>query len=414
MRRLTLLAALLASTSVAGCAHAGVHGHGHAVSNACTGQPAGVVALGLCPVAISKSTNGARGATVNVSAYSLPAGWSYSAGTLNSDITGSGTNVNLIDNALKGGFYYSGNGTHTLTDFAITSNGTGFPFTTGETSGGSITGNTNLDAEHGSFDGTGMVASGTTMIQPHGTGTFKLAFANALHPARDHFAGDGAGGTYNITNDYFDAFCQNTTGADHCEWLHFFSGAISVTSNYFNISDGTITGSITGGFQLQTGLGVDPTTYVGGPITATFTNNIINFSCVVTNQGNWSLKAVFDNITVNIGTNIFCRPLSGNNIIIVQQADIKVTSVVGTWTAGVAGVTGTGGKTDSEQGGLTGGNNLHMLGPGTGGHFAIGDTLTDQTSGATAVVTSVSYHTVTVNNLGGNVDFSNNPVLPSP
>lgn len=415
MRRFLALLAIwpIAATTPA-CA--GIRFHGQAVSNACTGQPAGVVGNGLCNVAVSKAANGARGATTNVSVYSLPAGWTYSTGTLNSDIAGAGTNVNLIDNALKGGFYYVGSGTHTLIDFSITSDsavtGGGNPLTTGVTSGGSLTGNPNFDGEHGTIDGTGMKASQTTMIQPHGTGTFKLGFTNILNAARDPITTDGLGGSLTIANDYFNAYAQNTDASDHNEWIHFQGGAtLSVTATYFNMKDGIFpTGGNSGAFQIQTGNGNDPTAYSGGPITATFTGNIIDYGSVI-NQATWSLKAVFNDITLNVGSNVWSVAATAGTTGIVTQADIKVGTIVGTFTSGET-ILRTGGGSAPLLGTLTGGNNLHLATWGTGTHFGTGDAVTGQTSGATAVVTSASYHNVTVNNLGGNVDFSNNPVSP--
>lgn len=424
MRRPILLAALLASTSLH-VAHAGIRMHGQAVSNACTGQPAGVVGNGLCNVAISKSTNGARGATVNVSVYpSLPAGFSYSSSTKNSNINGTGTTVPSIDNLLQGGFYYSGNGTHTLTDFTLTSNSgvtlSGFNLGTGTTST-TITGNTNFDGEHGTIDGALSDASLTTMIQAHGTGTFKLAFTNVLNPSRDPYTIDGLGGITVLDQDYFNAYAQNTNFGDHNEWLHLFSCVTgsAVTRTFFNMADGNPRLDTTaGGFQIQTGLGDDPTTYSGGSCTINFAANVIRYGSVV-NASIWSLKAVFADITVNIGAqnglpgNVWDVAATAPTTGIVQQADLTVTSVVGTFTVGGETVATVGNvKTAPSQGGVTSGTNIHLLTYGTGLPFAPGDALIGQTSGATALVTAVAYHKVTVNNLGGNVDFNNNPVNP--
>lgn len=425
-RLIVLLCALFFATA----AYAGIHFHGQAVSNACTGQPAGVVGNGLCPIALLKSTNGARTATVNVSVYpSLPAGFTYTATTpFNSNITGTGTNVTGIDNVGRGGFYYVGTGTHTLTDFSLTSNSQalsvgGFPLGTGVTSGATITGNPNVDLEHGTVDGSGMQNGVSTMVNTHGAGAFKAAFVNFLHPARDPFVTNAVGSnvaTWVIDHDYFDAYCQNTTGTDHCENMHFQAGGTAiVTSNYSNASDGTITGGNSAVIQAQTGVGSDFAAYADGPLTLNVAGNVFNYGCIV-NQAEYSLKAVFADITANIGAqnglpgNVWCTAATAPATIIVTQADIGITSVVGTF-ANNDTLTAAGGKSATLlcSPAPTCVSNLHLATWGTGAHFVAGDAITGSPSGATAVATSaISYHNVTVNNLGGNVDFSNNPVSP--
>lgn len=392
--------------------------HGQLTVSACTGQPAGIVALNLCNVRLLKSANGPRIATTNVAVYpSPPAGFSYSASTQNTDATGIGGALDGINNAGHGGFYFSGNGTWTMTDFALTSNAgvtlSGFPLGTGITSGGSATGATNLDGEWGTIDGVGMDDGRTTMVQPHGLGTFKLAHVNLIRPARDQFVSSDPGGTFVFDSDYFDVPCQNTTPGDHCEPLHALTGGTyTITGNYFNMADGTQSPSAgnSGNFQLQTGQGNDPSGYLGGPLVATITGNVINYGCPL-NQTVLSLKAVFDDITVNFGSNAVCPGTTALNHVIVTQADIKVGAIVGTFTSGET-ILRTGGGSAPLLGALTGGNNLHLLSWGTGTHFGVGDGVTGQTSGATAIVTSATYHNVTINDLGGNLNYDGTPYTP--
>lgn len=429
MRHLPAFLALFLLTACGTPVKAGIRAHGQPVSNSCTGQPAGIVGNGLCDIALLKSTNGARGATVNVSVYvSPPAGFVFTNSTpFNTNANGTGTVVNLIDNLAKGGFYYSGNGSHTLTDFNLTSNaaavGGGFPLGIGVTSGASITGNTSLDAEHGTIDGTGMQSGVTTMVQTHGAGATKLAFINFLHPARDPFVTNGVGSnaaTWVIDHDYFDAYCQNTTGSDHCENMHFQAGGtVTVTSNYSNASDGTITGGNSAVIQAQTGVGSDFAAYADGPLTLNVAGNVFNYGCIV-NQSTYSLKAVFADVTANIGAqsglpgNVWCTAATAPATVTVTQADIGITSVVGTF-ANNDTLTAAGGKSATLlcSPAPTCVSNLHLSSHGAGPPFVAGDAITGSPSGATAVATSsIFYHNVTVNNLGGNVDFSNGPVSP--
>jgi len=422
--RTRLFAWLLAFFMVASLqvAHAGgpltLHGGG---SSNCTGQPAGIIANGLCDVALLKSNNGARVSTTNISTISKPAGVSYSSTTpFTTDFTGTGGSLSAVDNAGRGGFYFSGNGSWALTDFSLTSNsaivGSGFPLGIGVTSGAGVTGNTNLDAEHGTIDGSGMAFGVTYMVQPHGGGTVKFGYTNFLHPARDPWvAGATPGANYIFDHDYFDAPCQNTTApgpsGDHCEWLHPQGGTITISYSNFKASDGVTVGGLSGAFQQQTGVGTDPSTYTGGPLVFNMDHSVTDWGCTNQQTTN-SAKAVFDDVTLNIGPgNVWCTATSAPTTGPVQQADITVSGLSGTFTSGDT-LTATGGKSAPLLGPPSIGNtNLHLSTWGTGAHFAPGDVIT-ATSGGTATVVSVKYHSVTVNNLGGNLDFSGNPVNP--
>ncbi len=425
MRGLLALLASFALLLAPACTRAGpLRMHGQAVSNACSGAPVGVIALGLCDQLLLKSTNGPRTATVNVSVYpSLPAGWSYSGGALTSDITGTGTNVTGIDNALKGGFYYSGNGTHTLTDFSLTSNSavthSGFPLGIGVTSGGAITGVTNVDFEHGTIDGVGMDFAVSVMVQAHGLGTTKFGFVNFIHPARDQFITNDPGGTIIFDHPYFDVPCQSAAALDHCEPTHFQSGGtISIDGGYENMSDGTQSPGAgnSGAIQAQTGVGSDFAAYTGGAMTlnvGTTKGNIFNYGCVI-NQALLSLKAVFADITANVKNNAVCPPMSAANHVLVTQADIGITSVVGTF-ANNDTLTAAGGKSATLlcSPAPTCVSNLHLSSWGTGAHFTVGDVITGSPSGATAVATSsIFYHAITLNDLGGNLNYDGTAYTP--
>jgi len=387
----------------------------------CAGQPVGIVNLGLCDVAVLKATNGARIATTNVSTISKPSGVSYnSSSPFTTDFTGAGTSFSAVNNSGQGGFYFSGNGTWSLTDFSLTSNsgvvGSGFPLGIGVTSGGSITGDTNLDAEHGTIDGSGMTFGSTYMVQPHGGGTVKFGFTNFLHPARDPWvAGATPGATYIFDHDYFDATCQNTTApgptGDHCEWLHPQGGTLTVSYSYLNATDGVTEGGLSGAEQLQTGVGSDPSTYTGGPLVFNYDHSITNWGCT-TNQVTFSAKAVFDDVTLNIGpNNVWCVAASAPTTDPVQQADLVVSGLTGTFANGDT-ITAAGGKSAPELGVPSVSNtNIHLSTWGTGAHFVAGDVITSS-SGGTATVVTPKYHSVTVNNLGGNADFSGNPMNP--
>lgn len=414
-----LLAFLITATLLlAPQAHAGIRAHGQAVSSACTGAPVGVISLGLCSQLFLKSTNGTQTATVNVASYPATPGLSYNAGTQNTDLTGAGTAFSGIDNAGHGGFYFSGNGTWTMTNFTITSNagvtGSGQPLTTGQTSGGGTTGATNVDIEHGTVDGVGMDFGRTTMVQAHGLGTFKIGYTNLLRPARDQFVSNDPGGTFIFDHVYNDAPCQNADPMDHCEPFHALTGGTYTWLNgYSNMSDGTDLAGNSGAWQLQSGQGSDFAGYTGGNLTATITGYIINYGCVL-NQTTLSLKAVFADVTANFGSNAVCPPANGVNHVIVTQADIGITSVIGNF-ANNDTLTAAGGKSASLlcSPAPTCVSNLHLSTWGTGAHFAAGDVITGSPSGATAVATSaIFYHTATINDLGGSLNYDGTPYTP--
>lgn len=375
-----------------------------------TSDPVGVTLNGLNAVYHLKATNGARVATANSSVYSMPSGATYQTGNLSVDLTGS-TALSAINNAAKGGFYWVGTGTSSLTDATLTANsgtaGAGITLAIGETSGASQSGAPIVDIEHCSADFSGGAVD-SKEFQTFGVNHLTVGFCNFTGAPNDYIVTSALGGTIDLLGDYFGAYGQNATGPAHLEWMHWQGGGThTVKTSRFDASDGIFpTGGISGGFQMQTGIGFDPTTYTGGAGSWTFHGDVITFGSVI-NQVIWSGKAVFADVDIYVDTSTFDHASTASYATCNNQADITVGSVVGTFSTAALTLTATG-KSAAMQGGLTGGNNLHLTDTGgaTGARFIAGDAVTQSSSGATATVTAVAYHTCTIHDAGGNKNFA--------